>query len=82
MYLKSNVVWKAYTEEKQTIHELSLRYKVSESTIKRLLKNVSVEWHNPKIGGHGIVNIDATYFCHCRIGHEYGQTSLYETHLP
>lgn len=62
MYLKSNIVWKAYTEEKQTIHELSLRYKVSESTFKRLLKNVSVEWHNPKIGGHGIVNIDATYF--------------------
>ena len=55
MYLKSNVVWKAYTEEKQTIHELSLRYKVSESTIKRLLKNVSVEWHNPKIGGHALV---------------------------
>ncbi len=62
VYLERSVVWGAYTEEKQTIRELSLRYKVSESTIKRLLKDVSVEWNNPKAVGHGVVNLDATYF--------------------
>lgn len=60
VYLERSVVWEAYTEEKQTICDLSRRYKVSESTIKRLLKDVSVDWKNPKVEGHGIVNIDAT----------------------
>jgi uncharacterized membrane protein YjjB (DUF3815 family) len=62
VYLERSVVWEAYTEEKQTIYDLSLRYKVSESTIKRLLKDVSVDWKNPKTVGHGVVNLDATYF--------------------
>lgn len=62
VYVESNIIWEAYTKEKQTIHDLSQRYKVSESTIKRLLKDIAVEWHNPKLGGHGVVNIDATYF--------------------
>ena len=34
VYLDRSIVWAAYTEEKQTIRDLSLRYKVSESTIK------------------------------------------------
>ena len=55
-------MWEAYTDGKQTIRELSLRYKVSESTIKRLLRDVSVVWKNPRTLGHGVVNIDATYF--------------------
>ena len=62
VYLKSSVVWGAYTEEKLTIRDLSLRYNVSESTIKRLLKDVTVDWENPKVKSHGVVNIDATYF--------------------
>ena len=62
VYLERSVVWEAYTEEKQTIRDLSRRYKVSESTIKRLLKDVSVDWKNPKVKGHGVVNLDATYF--------------------
>lgn len=62
VYVESNIIGEAYTKEKQTIHDLSLHYKVSESTIKRLLKDITVEWHNHKLGGHGVVNIDATYF--------------------
>jgi hypothetical protein len=62
LYLDCSIVWAAYTEEKQTIRDLSLRYKVSESTIKRLLRNVSVDWKDPKSEGHGVVNLDATYF--------------------
>ena len=50
VYVESNIIWEAYTKEKQTIHDLSQRYKVSESTIKRLLKDIAVEWHNPKLG--------------------------------
>lgn len=61
-YLESNIVWEAYTKGKQTIRDLSQRYGVSESTIKRLLKDISIDWDNPKVGGHGVVNIDATYF--------------------
>ena len=62
-YLSKEKLWKAYREQKQTIRELAARFDVSESTIKRLLKDVSVEWKNP-IGDsrRGIINIDATYF--------------------
>ena len=62
-YLSKEELWKAYREQKQTIRELAARFDVSESTIKRLLKDVSVEWKNP-IGDRRrvIINIDATYF--------------------
>lgn len=62
VYLTKEEVWEAYREQKQTVRELSARYGVSESTIKRLLKDVSVEWKNPVRGGSVVINIDATYF--------------------
>lgn len=62
VYLTKEEVWKAYSEQKQTVHELAVRFRVSESTVKRLLKNVSLEWQNPSVGGSAIINIDATYF--------------------
>ena len=48
VYLTKEEVWEAYREQKQTVRELSASYGVSESTIKRLLKDVSVEWKTRK----------------------------------
>lgn len=61
-YLTGKEVWEAYSKEKQTIHELSAKFNVSDSTIKRLLKDVRAEWADPVRGGNVIINIDATYF--------------------
>ena len=62
VYLSKEEVWLAYREQKQTVRELSAKFGVSESTIKRLLKDVTVEWKNPIGDGSVIINIDATYF--------------------
>jgi len=60
--LSKEEVWEAYRGRKQTVRELSAEFGVSESTIKRLLKEVTVEWKNPVGMGSVIINIDATYF--------------------
>ena len=49
-------------EGKQTISELSHRFGVSESTIKRQLKDISKSWEQPTIEGSGYVHMDATYW--------------------
>lgn len=49
-------------EGKQTISELSHRFGVSESTIKRRLKDISKSWEQPTIEGCGYVHMDATYW--------------------
>ena len=49
-------------EGKQTISELSHRFGVSESTIKRRLKDISKSWEQPTIEGRGYVHMDATYW--------------------
>lgn len=49
-------------EGKQTISELSYRFGVSESTIKRRLKDISKSWEQPTIEGRGYVHMDATYW--------------------
>lgn len=49
-------------EGKQTISELSHRFGVSESTIKRRLKDISKSWEQPTIEGCGYVLMDATYW--------------------
>lgn len=60
-------LWHLYQVNKQTIHELSERFGVSESTIKRLLRNVVLEWKQPALSGGGYVHLDATYW-----GHNWG----------
>lgn len=49
-------------EGKQTISELSHRFGVSESTIKRRLKDISKSWEQLTIEGCGYVHMDATYW--------------------
>ena len=43
--------WEAYLNGKQTIQELSLRYKVSPSSVKRLLRSVECVWRQPDLRG-------------------------------
>ena len=49
-------------EGKQTISELSHRFGVSESTIKRRLKDISKSWEQPTIEGCGYVHMDANFW--------------------
>lgn len=55
-------------EGKQTISELSHRFGVSESTIKRRLKDISKSWEQPTIEGCGYVHMDATYWGGAQLG--------------
>ena len=59
--------WRLYQENKQTVRELSVHYGVSESTIKRRLHNIAIEWEQPVLSGSGFVHLDATYW-----GHNWG----------
>lgn len=60
-------LWTAYQEGKQTISELAAAYGVSQSTIKRRLRNIDKTWVQPLLSGSGFVHLDATYW-----GHNWG----------
>lgn len=55
-------LWKMYQENKQTVAELATSLGTSPSTIKRRLRNISIEWELPPLSGHGFVHLDATYW--------------------
>ena len=55
-------LWKMYQENKQTVAELATSLGTSPSTIKRRLRNISIEWEQPPLSGHGFVHLDATYW--------------------
>ena len=55
-------LWAAYQDGKQTIRELSERYKVSVSTVKRRLHDIKREWKQPPLSGEGFVHLDVTYW--------------------
>lgn len=59
---RDSEVWRLYQDGKQTVRELSRSFGVSESTIKRCLRNVSIEWEQPVLSGGGFVHLDATYW--------------------
>ena len=61
-YLDKQDLWDSYLSGKQTIKELAVANSVSESSIKRLLREVTVVWRNPVCHGHGVIQMDATYF--------------------
>lgn len=60
-------LWKLYQDNKQTVKELAEQLCVSESTVKRRLRNVSIAWEQPPLSGSGFVHLDATYW-----GHNWG----------
>lgn len=55
-------IWSQYLQNKQTIHELAATHKVSTSTIKRQLRNISIKWVQPELNCGGFVHLDATYW--------------------
>ena len=55
-------IWTMYLDKKQTISELASYLGTSPSTIKRILRNIVVEWDQPDLSGSGFVNLDATYW--------------------
>ncbi|MCL2098461.1 MAG: transposase [Bacteroidales bacterium] len=58
----SSELWQAYSRQKQTCKELAERYLVSESTIKRRLRNVTENFECKNFPLSGVVLMDATYF--------------------
>ncbi len=55
-------IWSMYMKNRQTISEISAILNVSESTVKRRLRGISIKWEQPQLSGSGFVNIDATYW--------------------
>ena len=60
-------LWSAYQDVKQTVSELAAAHGVSQSTIKRRLREVDKTWSQPSLSGSGFVHLDATYW-----GHNWG----------
>ena len=60
--VSEDVLWNAYLQEKQTISELSERFGMSVSTIKRRLQGIRCEWVQPSLSGEGFVHLDVTYW--------------------
>ena len=60
-------LWRAYQDGKQTVSELAAAHGVSQSTIKRRLREVDMTWAQPSLSGSGFVHLDATYW-----GHNWG----------
>ncbi len=53
-------LWTLYQENKQTIAEIAASLGTSPSTIKRRLRNITIEWEQPELSGGGFVHLDAT----------------------
>ena len=57
------IILQEYLEGKQTIVEIAQHHHVSDSTVKRLLRKIDVEWKQPVLAGRGgFVHLDATYW--------------------
>lgn len=60
-----DTVWNEYLNAKQTIAEIAVKYHLSESTVKRLLRKKTEAWTQPVLSGmSGFVHLDATYWGH------------------
>ena len=60
--IRRDALWRSYQDGKQTISELAVAHGVSDSTIKRRLREIEKEWVQPQLAGHGYVHLDATYW--------------------
>ena len=65
--ISHDALWRSYQEGKQTISELAAAHGVSDSTIKRRLREIEMVWTQPQLSGSGYVHLDATYW-----GHSWG----------
>ena len=50
-----------YVDGKQTIQQLATQLGVSESTIKRRLREIECDWKPSALSGGGFVHLDMTY---------------------
>lgn len=60
--LTKDEIWELYLNGKQTVSQISETTRLSPSTVKRRLAEISFKWMQPTATGCGIVHIDATYF--------------------
>jgi hypothetical protein len=60
--LSSVVLWQKYSQNKQTYRELAEQYSVSESTIKRRLRTINIDFKCEKFPTGGVIQMDTTYF--------------------
>ena len=65
--INHDALWRSYQDGKQTISELAAAFGVSDSTIKRRLREIERDWVQPRLAGSGFVHLDATYW-----GHNWG----------
>lgn len=57
------VIWPEYLDAKQTTSQIASRYKMSASTVRRILAQKDIRWTQPDLSEmSGYVHIDATYW--------------------
>lgn len=57
-----NALWSLYQDGKQTMAELAEKHRISQSTIKRRLREVEIEWVQPSLTSGGFLHLDTTYW--------------------
>ena len=62
-----NALWSLYQDGKQTMAELAEKHRISQSTIKRRIREVTIGWDQPSLTGSGFLHLDTTYW-----GHNWG----------
>ena len=62
-----NALWSLYQDRKQTMAELAEKHRISQSTIKRRIREVTIGWDQPSLTGSGFLHLDTTYW-----GHNWG----------
>ena len=60
--LSADRIWNEYQSSKQTVAEIAASHGISESTVKRRLRSVRLEWVQPPLDGGGCVHLDVTYW--------------------
>ena len=63
----TDTLWSLYQDGKQTMAELAEKHRISQSTVKRKIREVTIGWDQPSLTGSGFVHLDTTYW-----GHNWG----------
>ena len=63
----TDTLWSLYQDGKQTMAELAEKHRISQSTIKRRICEVTIGWDQPSLTGSGFLHLDTTYW-----GHNWG----------
>lgn len=63
----TDTLWSLYQDGKQTMAELAEKHRISQSTIKRRIREVTIGWDQPSLTCSGFLHLDTTYW-----GHNWG----------